>query len=383
VVSVRPVKLSGVNPKRFLALFLLALFGGFGAHASTSLTNIQTVFIIVMENHDWSDIYKQTNACPYINNVLLPGSSFAAQYYNPPGLHPSEPNYIWLEGGTNFGITNNDIGNRISSTNHLVTLLQKSGVSWKSYHEGIDPLIYPIQDAYPYTVRHNPQILFSDVADNTNYCLAHIRPYTEFISDLQNNAVPRYNFLVPSVDHDMHDYSAQFDDPRTAGDHWLSLEIPRIMASPAYKNNGAIFITWDEGEVLSPDGVLSDGPIGMIVVSPLAKGHGYSNTIHYDHGSTLRTMQEIFSVTPFLGNANSSSNLEDLFTFVSLKAKVASNQINIEFGGLSSSRTLVVEQSDDVKTWAPVRTNFNVGSSVSNSFPATNSSRFFRGQNLP
>src|SRR2546423_4705497 len=68
---------------------------------------IRTVFIILLENHDWSTIIGAAE-CPYINNTLLPMSSYCRQYYNPPALHPSQPNYIWLEAGTNFGILNND-----------------------------------------------------------------------------------------------------------------------------------------------------------------------------------------------------------------------------------------------------------------------------------
>jgi hypothetical protein len=55
-----------------------------------------------MENHNWSDI-KGKPAAPYINHSLLPLASYAEHYFNPPGVHPSEPNYLWLEAGTNFG----------------------------------------------------------------------------------------------------------------------------------------------------------------------------------------------------------------------------------------------------------------------------------------
>jgi hypothetical protein len=55
-----------------------------------------------------------------------------------------------------------------------------------------------------------------------------------------------------------------------------------------------------------------DGPIGMIAVSPFAKP-GYSNTIRYTHSSTLRTLEEIFGVTPLLGDAQNASDLSDLF----------------------------------------------------------------------
>jgi hypothetical protein len=64
---------------------------------------IRTVFVIVMENTNWADL-KKSGSAPYIMNTLLPAASHAEQYYNPPGLHPREPNYLWLEAGTNFGV---------------------------------------------------------------------------------------------------------------------------------------------------------------------------------------------------------------------------------------------------------------------------------------
>jgi hypothetical protein len=51
----------------------------------------------------------------------------------------------------------------------------------------------------------------------------------------------------------------------------------------------------------------------MIVLSPFAKGAGYSNSIHYTHGSTLRTFEEVFGVTPLLGDAANQTDLSDLF----------------------------------------------------------------------
>jgi hypothetical protein len=62
-----------------------------------STPQIQTVFIILMENHNWvsgPQAIKGAPDCPYINNVLLPMGSHCEQYFNPLGLHPSEPNYI-------------------------------------------------------------------------------------------------------------------------------------------------------------------------------------------------------------------------------------------------------------------------------------------------
>jgi hypothetical protein len=273
--------------------------------------SIQTVFVILMENHNWSSI-KGNPSAPYINNTLLPMGAHAENYSNVPGIHPSEPNYLWLEAGTNFGVTNdnNPSSNHQSTTQHLVTQLQNAGISWRSYQEGISGTTCPLTMTGLYAPKHNPMVFFDDVT-NTNStsspnCIQHVRPYTELASDLQNNTVARYNFITPNLCHDMHNPTGCATSDEVAnGDTWLSTEVPKILASQAYQNGGALLITWDESEG-------GDFPIGMIVLSPGAKP-GYANTIAYNHGSTLRTVQEIFGVTPLLGGAATSTDLSDLF----------------------------------------------------------------------
>ena len=278
---------------------------------ATPATSNKTVFLILMENHNWSDI-KDSSSAPYINHTLLPQASYAEQYYNPPGIHPSEPNYLWLEAGTNFGVSDdaNPDANHQNTTNHLVTLLNKAGISWKSYQEDISGTVCPLTEDGAYAPKHNPMVFFDDVT-NTNdahssYCIAHVRPYNELPTDLQQQTGVRYNFITPNLCDDMHDSCAPLNDPVKQGDTWLAQHLPAILNSQAYKNGGIVFITWDEGEG-------GDGPIGMIVLSPDAKGGGYANTIHYTHSSTLRTLEEIFGVTPLLGDAAQATDLRDLF----------------------------------------------------------------------
>ena len=270
---------------------------------------IKTVFLILMENHNWSDI-KGNSSAPYINNTILPMASHAEQYYNPPGNHPSEPNYLWLEAGTNFGISddNDPAANHQSTKLHLVTLLTNSHITWKSYQEDISGNDCPLTSTGTYAPKHNPMVFFDDVT-NTNdphsaSCIAHVRPYAELGTDLQNKTVARYNFITPNLCNDMHDSCGPLNDPVKQGDTWLAQNLPTILNSEAYQNGGSVFITWDEGR---------DGPIGMIVLSPDAKGGGYSNTLHYTHSSTLRTLEEIFGVTPLLGDAAHATDLSDLF----------------------------------------------------------------------
>src|SRR5436305_9086916 len=251
--------------------------------ALAQISSIKTVFVILMENHNWSQI-KGSPSAPYINNTLLPMASYAQQYYNPPGIHPSLPNYLWLEAGTNFGISNdNDPSrNHQSTVSHFVSQLKDAGVSWKSYQEDISGRTCPLSSASQYAPKHNPFVYFDDVTNGNNsssaFCIAHIRPYGEFATDLQNNAVAQFVFITPNLCNDMHDDCSPIRNSIRQGDTWLSNEIPRIMNSSAYQSGGAIFVTWDEGEG-------GDGPIGMVVISSFAKGNGYSNTIHYTHGS--------------------------------------------------------------------------------------------------
>jgi phosphatidylinositol-3-phosphatase len=277
--------------------------------------HIKTVWVILMENQNWPSI-KGNKSAPYMNQTLLPIASHAEQYFNPPNIHPSLPNYLWIEAGTNFGILNDrsPMANSQSSTQHLVTLLKNApggGITWRAYEENITGKDCPLSNKHLYTPRHNPFVYFDDVTDKKNisspYCIQHIRPFEELANDLANNSVAQYNFITPNLCDDMHNSCGPLYNKVAQGDAWLAQNLPQILNSQAYRDGGAVFITWDEADV-------GDGPIGMIVLSPFAKGNGYGNSIHYDHGALLRSLEEIFGVTPYLANAANQPDLKDLFS---------------------------------------------------------------------
>src|SRR5205814_4343553 len=282
--------------------------------------HINTVFVIMFENHDWSLIHGSSFA-PYINS-LLPIAAHAERYYNPPTMHPSLPNYLYLEAGRNFSIWNDKAPsvNSQTTTNHLVTRLTTLGISWKAYAEDISGTECPLSSSGAYAVNHNPFVYFDDVTENQNIgsttCISHIRPFSELQTDIAAGTVASYNFIIPDLCDDMH--NACTGNPIAQGDTWLSLNLPVILCSPAYLKGGAVFIIWDESE--NPDAVLvagcnpPDHSIGMIVLSPFAK-RGYSSWIRYEHGATLRTMEEIFGITPILlGDIARDADLSDLFS---------------------------------------------------------------------
>jgi len=307
--------------------------------ASAQMSKVKTVWVILMENHNWTgnnagaafgapDI-KGNRLAPYANGRLLDTSAHAEQYFNPPNNHPSQPNYLWLEAGTNFGVlADTQPGQPQLNTHlHLTRLLEDAGISWTAYAE--PDFGSPVFDVCPLNfnfldVEHLPFVYFNDVNHGLNFksaeCIAHVRPYYQLATDLANQTSARYNFITPNVCHDGHEGVSPCDaleerNNTLRADTWLRQNVPLILNATEYKSGGALFIIWDEAE---DSGEFSDGPIGFFLLSPFAKGGGktaYSNSIHYDHSSTLKTLQEIFQVGPLLGAAADpqTNDLSDFF----------------------------------------------------------------------
>ncbi|MBA0084873.1 MAG: hypothetical protein HRJ53_07750, partial [Acidobacteria bacterium Pan2503] len=92
-----PATTSSDNGAQF-SVVVSNVAGNVTSNAATLTVNavgsstIKTVFLILEENHNWSS-FKGSTSAPYINNTLLAVGAHAEQYYNPPGIHPSEPHY--------------------------------------------------------------------------------------------------------------------------------------------------------------------------------------------------------------------------------------------------------------------------------------------------
>jgi hypothetical protein len=384
------------------ALGTFALVAGLSTR--TDAQQIKTVFVIAMENHNWTQpanqftggiqqIFQNPNA-PFINS-LVDGSAwaiineepvhiseqvaYATNYHNVlatvggnnPHIHPSEPNYIWAEAGTNFGVLNDrDPFAAAGPTNqdapHLSALLTAAGHTWRSYQEDIDlardgtgqltnlllppnqwtvPLAsfsgtfatgfanaFNLAPQFDYAAKHNPMVFFTNTNGGndptpSNPLSSQYAPLQKFFWDLASDNVAEYNWITPNQFNDMHTalkagYKGLIGDPAKIkqGDDFLAQIIPVIMASNAYQNHGAIIIWFDESE---GDGVAGDNAddlnhtIAEIVISPRAHpnvdGLPYASSVFYTHSSDLRTMQEIFRVGPLLGDAANANDLSDLF----------------------------------------------------------------------
>ena len=185
-----------------------------------------TMFTIVMENHRRDQIIGNADA-PFINGLARQGAEAAG--YHDAYVHPSEPNYIWMVAGENFGILNDadpNPANNITSQSHLADQIERAGLTWKAYQESMgEPC--GLTSHGKYAVKHNPFAYFTDINgwDGTAFhpsarCTDHIVDYAQLDTDLASGQVPDYAFITPNMVNDMHDGSI------ATGDAWLAAEVP-------------------------------------------------------------------------------------------------------------------------------------------------------------
>ena len=326
--------------RNLLAVSCFALAGLLSGNTASaaSLERIGNVFYIYMENHNWTqpngnvDVHSSTieqlrgnPAAPFINSLIDPNSPMSADVsytnncYNvlatPSGInlsiHPSEPNYIWQEGGSNFGVTNDAdpyAAANIFDLPNISGLLQTVGLSWNSYQEGAqllptsgsvnhpgansltsvvasrDEWTVPLSSfsgtsasytnpyngghQYNYAPKHDGQLFFTTTNGGTtttpdyttsNPEVPHYLPLEQLASDLANNRIAKFNVITPDQFNDMHtQLSGGFtyngihytgDAANIAqGDNLLRNVVPMIMSSKAYKHNTVIVIWTDETE---------------------------------------------------------------------------------------------------------------------------------------
>jgi phosphatidylinositol-3-phosphatase len=255
---------------------------------SAAVPAFKHVFVIVLENKAYDQIIGD-NRASYLN-TLAHQYALAHNYY---GIrHPSLPNYLAMTGGDTFGVKIDCIDCFVDAPN-LVDQLEGAGRSWKAYMESMPSPCF-VGDAAPlYRQKHNPFIYYDNVRMDPARC-AKIVPFTQLKTDLEANALPDFVWMTPNMCNDAHDC------PVSTADAWLKTWVSAIMASPAWRDDGALFITFDEGPSSDTSGCCQyarGGRIATLVVSPLARA-GYRSEVAYDHYSLLRTIESAWGLPP-------------------------------------------------------------------------------------
>lgn len=292
------------------------------------------VFLVYMENKGYSDIVGSPNA-PFLNS-LINGYGLANNYYAV--THPSLPNYYAIAGGQVYGKTYNCDSVCINDPNNLAFTMDNAGVTWAAYAQGMTPG-QPLQSTANYSTDQTPWPAFAGIGDNQAYAAAHMFPLTQMATDLQSDATTP-NFVWFAADEDSNGegpvdtlagvahFAFSQIDPRhqynvPALDQFLAENVPTIMNSDVWKTTKSVLIiTFDEDNNNITLGFGNEGNhvVTVVIPSPLAvsaggmKGGAFVVTDHYDHYSTLRTIEDALGVPTMTNNDKYAEPLNGFWT---------------------------------------------------------------------
>ncbi|MGA3156507.1 MAG: alkaline phosphatase family protein [Steroidobacteraceae bacterium] len=391
-----------------LALFSLGVLLPPAIAAAAPARPIRHVFLILLENEDYALTFGQSTQDPYLSQTLPAKGAMLRQYYGTG--HQSLDNYISLISGqpsspqteadcpsfndfqmsslTPEGLAVGDGCVYPASVPTFANQLEGAKFSWKGYMEdmGNDPARESATCGHPmlnetdhthqaeapssalplgdqYASRHDPFVYFHAILDSPG-CAKRVVNLRHLAADLRAVArTPNFAFITPNLCHDGHDG----DGTGTAGrgcvngepgglasaDKFLRHWVPRILASPAYRRDGLLIITFDEsnfatlvgsrdpvsgGKVLTATytgeacceqqtgpniirpvthasvgsaltfqivltGVGGDR-VGAVLLSPHIRP-GTVSDVPYNHYALLRSLEHLFAL-PYLGYAGQS-----------------------------------------------------------------------------
>jgi hypothetical protein len=265
---------------RWAVLAVLAV--ACGNAPATPAAQPHHVFVIVMENHS----AEEALSGQYTASLAV---KYGVAYNYHAVSHPSVPNYLALTSGNTWGV--HDDSYRVLPKADIGNQLTKAGISWRAYMEGMNPggcLDSPL----PYDPGHNPFAFYG------GGCPPNVVPLTSLAADLAGST-PRFSWITPDRCHDTHDCLV------SVGDGWLQQEVPQITASPAWKSNGVLFITWDED-----DGSADNRVLTLVVAQGVSHK---SSSRQYTHYSLLATVEDLLGVSR-LGEAAHAATMSDLLS---------------------------------------------------------------------
>lgn len=298
------------------------------------------VFVINLENKGYDKVWGAGSTATYLSKTLRGKGVLLTQYY---GIaHNSNPNYLaQISGQASNEMTRNDCPTYApfqqtgtaspgqvqgtgcvypASVPTIAGQLTAAGKTWKGYMEDMrTPCEHSQLGAKDdhqgarvgdqYATRHNPFVYFEAITSSPE-CQSNVVPFSSLADDLKSvGTTPNLSYISPNLCNDGHDSPCVDGSPGglTSADAWLSQQVPAILDSPAYKQDGMLVITFDEseGNTTGPAGLVpggtAGGRIGALVLSPFTKGGTTSNT-PYNHYSLLASIEDSFSL-PRLGYA--------------------------------------------------------------------------------
>jgi len=317
------------------------------------LPPVRHVFVINLENKGFDTTFGPSSPAPYLSSALRGQGLLMTQYYGT--AHNSLPNYIaQISGQGPNPVTQGDCliytdvvtattaspGQAVgqgcvypASVPTIADQLTASGLTWKGYMEDMGNTPgQPSTCRHPalnsadttqtaratdqYAARHNPFVYFHSIIDSPS-CAANDVPLTQLEGDLANSTTTaNLTYVTPNLCHDGHDAPCANGEPGglVSADAFLQAWVPKILASPAYRTDGLLIVTFDEsdspesdasaccGEGPGPNSPLpgitglGGGRVGAVLVSRWIKPGTFNDT-PYNHYALLGSIEDLFGLS--------------------------------------------------------------------------------------
>jgi phosphoesterase family protein len=196
--------------------------------------------------------------------------------------------------------------------------------SWHAYMEGMaDETGKPANCVHPgsgeagpagaggYSARLNPFVYFHSLLDLGD-CATNDVPFAELEKDLKKvDSTSNYSYISPDLCNAgvSGQCPAGAPDGAASADAFLAALVPKILASPAFKKDGLLIVSFGQTSPAPIDpatgaaATASGDPlkVGGLLLSPFLTP-GSTDGVAYDPYSLLRSTEDLFGL-PHLGNA--------------------------------------------------------------------------------
>jgi acid phosphatase len=246
------------------------------------------VVVVIEENKSAAEVLDNPDA-PYIEHLSSIGATMIASYAV---THPSEPNYLALFSGSTHGLHDDSCPATGSpyTTANLASSLAGVGLRFTTYAEDLPATGSLVCSAGAYARKHNPVTDFAGLPGAAN------QPFTSFPASYDH--LPAVSFVVPNLDHDMHDGTI------AQGDAWLRSNLDGYVRW-AGAHDSLLVLTWDEDDDSSSNHILT------VFVGAGVRPGRFDEPI--DHYSVLATLCRLYGVEP-PGQAAQSRPITDIWS---------------------------------------------------------------------
>ncbi|HEV7482096.1 MAG TPA: alkaline phosphatase family protein [Solirubrobacterales bacterium] len=285
---------------------------------------VKHVFVVSLASSGYDAAFGATPQMPYLAGTLRPQGTLLSGYtlLDTAAL----PNSIAAVGGQlptpETKADCPDYGKCVYSAETL-TLADQLGIakfSWRAYMESMvnpetgapDNCVYP-QPGAPtatttggYSAELNPFVYFHSLLDLGD-CASDDVPLTELEKDLKTaKSTPNYSYISPNLCNA--GVSGQCapgaPDGAASADAFLATLVPKILASPAYKADGVLIVSFGQANPApidpatgAPVATTADPKkVGALLVSQFVSP-GSTDAVAYDPYSLLASTEDLFGLS--------------------------------------------------------------------------------------